>query len=318
MDRGVFALCLVTLAVLAGCSTGVPAPGSDGGVFPGSDDSTPDGEFRVTVVRVVDGDTMEIRYRNGTADTVRLLGVDTPEVHAENTPGEFEGVPETAAGERCLRRYGERASAFARERLAGETVVLRFDAESDRREYYGRLLGYLVVDGENFNYRLLTGGLARVYDSRFTERERFREAESAARSSGTGLWACATDASAGETPTPTPRANDDGRLVVAEVNADADGSDNENLAEEYVVLENVGTEPLDLSRWTVSDEAGHRYAFGAFTLEPGERVILRTGRGTDTATTVYWGRSSAVWNNDGDTVIVRDADGAVAAERSYP
>jgi len=321
MDRRPVALCLVVLAVLAGCAGGVPAPApGEGGEAAGSGGTpTAAGESaRVTVVRVVDGDTMEIRFENGTADTVRLLGVDTPEVHTSNTPGEFEGVPETGAGERCLRRYGDRASAFAAERLADETVRLRFDPESDRRGYYGRLLGYLVVDGENFNRLLLEAGLARVYESTFTERERFREAEAAARSAGTGLWACANDTAAGATATATPATgSSDGRLRIAEINADAEGNDNENLDDEYVVLENTDEEALGLSGWTVTDAADHRYTFDAFALDPGERVTLYTGSGTDTGTSVYWGRSSAVWNNDGDTVTVRDADGDVAAERSY-
>ncbi|MEF8842536.1 MAG: lamin tail domain-containing protein [Haloarculaceae archaeon] len=321
MDRGSVALALVVFAVLAGCAGGVPgpAPGEGGEAAVAGGTPTIAGEgFRVTVVRVVDGDTMEIRFGNGTADTVRLLGVDTPEVHSSNTPGEFDGVPETEAGERCLRRYGDRASAFAEERLADATVRLRFDPDSDRRGYYGRLLGYLVVDGENFNRLLLEEGLARVYESTFTERERFREAESAARSAGTGLWACANDTAAGATATATPATGQsDGRMSVVEINADAEGNDNENLNDEYVVLENTGAEDFDLSGWTVSDAAGHGYTFDSFTLQPGERVTLYTGSGTDTGTSVYWGRSSAVWNNDGDTVTVRDADGDVVAERSY-
>ena len=325
MDRrtAALSLCLAVLAVLAGCSAGIStsAPGGDGPTAGSAGTPTVSGEtIRVTVTRVVDGDTMEITYPNGTADTVRLLGVDTPEIHSANTPDEFEGVPETTAGERCLRRYGERASAFAEERLDGETVALRFDPESDRRGYYGRLLGYLVVDGENFNRLLLEEGLARVYDSSFTRRERFEEVESAARGEGTGLWACATDAGAGATTTPASGAGDeagDGRLRVVGINADAAGDDNENLDDEYVVIENAATESLDLSGWTVTDEAGHSYTFGEFTLGPGERVTLRTGSGSDTATAVYWGRSSAVWNNGGDTVIVRNPAGETIAERSY-
>ena len=69
-----------------------------------------------TVVDVVDGDTIKVRFENGTRETVRLLGVDTPEVYSENTPDEFEGVPETDDGRQCLRRYGDRASEFATDR----------------------------------------------------------------------------------------------------------------------------------------------------------------------------------------------------------
>src|SRR6056297_1742341 len=40
----------------------------------------------VTVVEVVDGDTMDVRFENGTVERVRLLGVDTPEVYGGNDP----------------------------------------------------------------------------------------------------------------------------------------------------------------------------------------------------------------------------------------
>lgn len=183
--------------VLAGCAGSLGAPATDGAT-PVADVATPHPEtapaVRATVVEVVDGDTVRVRYRNGTGETVRLLGVDTPEVHAENTPGEFEGVPETDAGRRCLRRAGEVASAVARNRLAGETVGLGFDPEADRRGGYGRLLAYVYVDGDQFNYRLLVAGRARLYESEFAERSRYAAAEERARAADRGLWACATDA----------------------------------------------------------------------------------------------------------------------------
>ena len=47
---------------------------------------------RVEVVAVVDGDTYAVEFPNGHIENVRLLGVDTPEVHAENAPDESEGI----------------------------------------------------------------------------------------------------------------------------------------------------------------------------------------------------------------------------------
>jgi micrococcal nuclease len=325
MDRRLLAALLAALAVLAGCTTTLPVDGTGGATdepaaAPGAAITPTGGDnVTVTVTRVVDGDTVKVEFDNGIEDTVRLLGVDTPEVHSENTPDEFVGVPDTEAGRQCLRGYGERASTFAKETLEGETVTLQFDPDSDRRGYYGRLLGYLVVDGQNFNYRLVAEGHARVYDSTFSLKSAFFEAEASAQSAGTGLWSCADD---GTGPTATVSATPDGgsvdgRLAVVEVNADAEGDDNENLNDEYVTLENRGDETLDLSGWTVADEAGKTYTFGTVTLGAGERVTLHSGSGEDTASDVYWGRSSAVWNNGGDTVTVRDADGEVVAELPY-
>ncbi|PSQ27857.1 nuclease [Halobacteriales archaeon QS_9_68_17] len=144
-----------------------------------------------TVVDVVDGDTVEVEYPNGTRETVRLLGVDTPEVRAENDPGEFEGVPDTEAGRTCLRDWGYRASEFARTELAGESVTLVVDPASDRRGGYDRLLAYVDYDGGRFNERLVERGHARLYDATFADRDRYAAAEERARESGTGLWECA-------------------------------------------------------------------------------------------------------------------------------
>jgi competence protein ComEC len=101
-----------------------------------------------------------------------------------------------------------------------------------------------------------------------------------------------------------------GQLAIETIHADAAGDDRDNLNDEYVVFTNTGDEPLDLSGWTVADEVGKTYTFpDGFTLDPGEEVTLHTGSGTDTATDLYWGASSPVWNNGGDTVIVTNADG---------
>jgi micrococcal nuclease len=178
------ALALVVLLALSGCAAGL-SPG-DGGTRAAS-------ERTATVVDVVDGDTLDVRFADGSEDTVRLLGVDTPETYADNSPGEFEGVPETDAGRACLADWGERATAFAEDRLAGQTVVVETDAEADRRGGYDRLLAYVTVEGgeESFNRALLVDGYARLYDSEFTERDAYAATEDAAMANGTGLWACA-------------------------------------------------------------------------------------------------------------------------------
>ena len=107
-------------------------------------------------------------------------------------------------------------------------------------------------------------------------------------------------------------------LEVAAINADAEGDDGENLSDEYVVFENAGDEPIELSGWTVEDEADHRYEFPqGVTLDAGARVTLRTGSGTDTDTDLYWGAGSPIWNNGGDTVILSNADGERVLEVSY-
>ena len=118
--------------------------------------------------------------------------------------------------------------------------------------------------------------------------------------------------------TTTTVASGDVSLVVEEINADATGDDRENLNDESLVLSNTGSDSLDLSGWTVQDEAGRAYTFpDGFTLDPSASVALHTGSGEDTATDLYWGSGSPIWNNNGDTVIITNAQGEEVIQESY-
>jgi competence protein ComEC len=109
-----------------------------------------------------------------------------------------------------------------------------------------------------------------------------------------------------------------GELAIQTIHADAAGDDRENLNDEYIVFENTGDEALALGSWTVEDEVGKQYTFPTeFTLEPGATVTVRTGSGTDTETELYWDAGSPVWNNGGDTVIVRTSEGERVLMEEY-
>ena len=314
MNRRVPLLLLVTLAVtLAGCGavsipTGTPAASPDAPDATGDPGVPADGETReATVTRVVDGDTVEVRYADGSTDTVRLVGVDTPETHGDTDPTEFEGVPDNETGRACLAEAGERASTALTEWVDGTDVTLVVDPETDTRDRYDRLLAYVVRDGANLNYRLVAQGYARVYDTAFTRADAFYAAESTAQNEGRGVWQCAD---------PSSRDTTDGLGV--RVVADAPGNDNENLDGEFVVLTNPSDEPRDIGNWTVTDEADHQYRFpGDATIPADGSVRLYSGAGTDNETAYFWGSNSAVWNNGGDAVTVRDANGTVVLEKSY-
>lgn len=103
-------------------------------------------------------------------------------------------------------------------------------------------------------------------------------------------------------------------LVVSDI--DASGGESSD-AGESVSFANASDAPLDLSGWTVTDEAGATYEFPEGTVVPaGATVRLRTGEGADEVT-VHWGRERNVWNDGGDTVSVHDEAGDLVAERSY-
>lgn len=175
---------ILLLVLLAGCA----------GLSPESaqitDGTEPAPNVTVTVVEVVDGDTIDVRFPDGSTDTVRFLGIDTPESHVENDPAEFEGVPDTDAGRACLREEGAAATTHVEETIADSQVRLVFDPLSDRRGGYDRLLAYVYVDDRNLNYELVELGYARVYDTQFTQADRFYAAEDSARTDEIGVWRC--------------------------------------------------------------------------------------------------------------------------------
>ena len=186
-------------------ATSTPTPRPERGPEQGT-------EWRVTVTRVVDGDTIEVRFPNGEIDTLRLLGVDTPETTLSRTdPAEFEGIPESPAGKDHLYEWGQKAETFATNRLDGQTVRIAVDPEADRRGSFGRLLTYVYYDGgTNFNKQLLDEGYARMYDSTFSKREAFADAEARAQSNDVGLWAFEGGPTATVTPTDTPTPDEGG------------------------------------------------------------------------------------------------------------
>ncbi|QLK27859.2 thermonuclease family protein [Natrinema zhouii] len=173
-----------------------------------------DGEYYGRVTRVFDGDTVEVEFDTeyGYRETVRNVGVDTAETPpTETSPKEWFGVPDDATDH--LHDWGDRASDFVLERLApdgaavdetdleGRHVKLTFDEAEPIRGNYGRLLGYLHYDPDdftadfdagsfsvNYNRRIVADGYARVYSSGFAAHDEFAALEEDALAAGRGVW----------------------------------------------------------------------------------------------------------------------------------
>lgn len=97
------------------------------------------------VVKVTDGDTMEVTYK-GETQKVRLLCVDTPE-------SVKQGVE--------VQSYSKEAAEFTRNLALNQSVKLVFD--KGLRDRYGRLLAYVIVKEDIFlNAALVSNGYARV------------------------------------------------------------------------------------------------------------------------------------------------------------
>lgn len=84
----------------------------------------------------------------------------------------------------------------------------------------------------------------------------------------------------------------------------------DDVDDEFVTFRNAGDEALNLSGWVVENDDGQQFVFpDGFTLDSGQSVTVHSGRGSDTETDVHWGATSQVWNEAGDTILVRTADG---------
>jgi len=131
--------------------------------------------LRGTVTVVYDGDTVRVRLAGQKDERVRLIGVDSPELDDAREQ---------------VRLMAFLAKRFTFTRLFQSTVDLLPGPEE--RDVYGRLLAYIrTADGEMFNETLVREGYAHAYlKFPFDEawKARLKEAESAARQAGRGLW----------------------------------------------------------------------------------------------------------------------------------
>ncbi len=133
-----------------------------------------------TVVRVVDGDTIDVKLDTEPAKEykVRLLGVNTPE---------------TVDPRRPVQCFGKQASDFTKHALNGKRIKLEADPQADERDKYDRLLrNVLLEDGTDFNALLIKDGYAQAYVSfpqNPARKVELRKLESEAKAAGAGMWA---------------------------------------------------------------------------------------------------------------------------------
>lgn len=174
------------------------------GVFYYNFTDASEGILEVEISRVLDGDTVE------TADVqkIRLKGINTPEKSM---------------------LLSEEAKNFLEEQVLGKAV----EVESFGQDKYGRILGYLFLDGENVNVKILEKGLGAAY---YYEEDEFYDemidAEAFARINELGIWKKSSSESCV-------------RLIALEFKEP-----------EKLVLENLCSEDIDV---VIKDDATHIY-----------------------------------------------------------
>ena len=132
----------------------------------------------VRVEKVSDGDTIKVVFPDGTKETVRLIGLDTPETHHPTKP---------------VGCFGPEAENYSRNKLDGKRVELEYDIE--RTDKYGRTLAYVYLNGKRFNDELISLGFAKILSIEPNTKyaREFTQLEVSARKSNLGLWGYCTN-----------------------------------------------------------------------------------------------------------------------------
>lgn len=130
-----------------------------------------------TVLRAVDGDTVDVRDDTRGRLRVRILGIDSPELHK---PGWSVGC------------YAAEAADFATRNLVGRRVAVAADPGKDLHDKYGRTLAYIVRDdGWNYSVESVRSGMAHPYvygRKPVSLSPDINAAEAQAKAARVGLW----------------------------------------------------------------------------------------------------------------------------------
>lgn len=174
LQRVLSVLALLYLLPAAGCTPPCPPCDCPGLVPAEIKDSrfvrsalVREGPF--TVRHVTDGDTLKLD--NG--ETIRLIGVDTPETKHPELP---------------VQRYGREASDFTKKTCTGKKVVIEY-YEHEKYDKYKRLLAYVWIGDRLLNAELISRGYGYVYRRYpFSRKAEFIALENKARAEQRGLW----------------------------------------------------------------------------------------------------------------------------------
>lgn len=142
------------------------------------------------VSEFVDGDTLKVKDTDGKVDTVRLIGIDTPETKDPRT---------------TVQCFGAEASQHIKDLIKDKKVTLEADASQDNKDKYSRLLRYIKLeDGTDINLKMVADGYAYeyTYDKAYNKQAAYKAAQQSADSQNIGLWSA--DSCDGQRTKPTP------------------------------------------------------------------------------------------------------------------
>ncbi len=126
------------------------------------------------VIKVVDGDTIDVQVGKK-VERIRMIGMDTPE---------------TVDPRKAVQCFGKEASNKTKALLLGKSVGLQNDPTQGERDKYGRLLRYVILNGQNFNKLMIGEGYAHeyTYDIPYKYQTVFKQAQQNSKKAQKGLW----------------------------------------------------------------------------------------------------------------------------------
>lgn len=132
-----------------------------------------------SITEVVDGDTVKVNI-SGTNETLRLIGLDTPETVDPRKP---------------VQCFGKEASNKGKELLIGKKVRIEKDSTQGDKDKYGRTLAYIYTEGGLFyNKYMIEQGYAHeyTYSTPYKYQAEFKQAQKTAEQNKAGLWSPST------------------------------------------------------------------------------------------------------------------------------
>ena len=121
-------------------------------------------------------------------------------------------------------------------------------------------------------------------------------------------------------PSPTPTKTvpappaPTGRVEIRDIFVDGAGS---SEPDEYVLIENDDSFPIQLNNWTLRDEANHIFTFPSFVIQPNQQCRIYTNEYHADSCGFNYGSGIAIWNNSGDTAYLRNSNGTLIDDFGY-
>ena len=132
-------------------------------------------DFDAEVVRIIDGDTIEVKNDHGLKFKIRLLGIDGPESN---------------------QRFGNESFLYLKKIINGKTVTIISPPHKNKPYtlgYYKRIIGKIILNGKDINLEMIKKGMAWHFkkykkSQHIDDRYSYNKAEVEAQEKNIGLW----------------------------------------------------------------------------------------------------------------------------------